>query len=440
MQDNEKSLLKSDNSHAADAFLRGGLGLTEASAKVFAEVANRFSSDIHVRWDGNTANGKSIIDLVQLNVPNEQVIRIITKGSDAELALTALEQAMMDGLEPDVDEQEDRAMTGFQGAKDVRRGKAAAPGLAIAVAHVWLSDEIAINRLSEGYQKERNKFLSALISARQELQKLIGEASEDASLLAALFAEQLNQLDDPTLLEATDREIRAGLSALEAFAHVVQTQEVVYELEARVLNCLAGNSAQQRLRQLPANPVILVAHSLSPSDYTLLDPERVAGIVLESDLGKSLAGKILKIRGIPCVSNIGASVDPLRSGTPLIVDGDSGLVVVKPNAEAYKSARELIRARTDKKNRNEWSKNARSSESASYFQHSVEHFAAAAKIAAEFDIPALELSPKAESDIRRVGASRGLPGDIEVDKPNFGSTDKPPRRKRRMWDFLLGRS
>lgn len=454
MQDNEKSLLKSENSHAADAYLRNRTGLSGASAKVFAQVANRFSSDVLVRWDRQTVNGKSAEDLAQLNVPSEQVIRIITRGKDAEPALTALEQAVMDGLEPDDADLNEPRLSGFEGVKDVRHGKPAAPGLAIASAHVWHPDEVAVSSLSEGYHKERNKILSALITSRQELQKLIAETSEnDASLLASLFAEQLNQLDDPELLEDTDAELRLGLSAREAFAKVIQDHGSLHELEERVLNCLAGYGTQSRLKQLPPNPIILVARSLSPSDYSLLDPERVAGVILESDPARSLAIKLLKVRGIPCVSHMGAMEYPIRSGTPLILDGDSGLVVVKPDSEAYRAARALIRLRTEKKSQQKWeAENPKPTEAPNLPSHSIEHFAAAAKIAAELDIPglgvsprseneirragaSLNVSPRGENEIRRAGASRDLPNDISIDKPDPGAGEH--RRKKRMWDFFL---
>lgn len=455
MLENDRTLSQSENSHAADAYLRGAYGLKGPAAVAFAQIAKHFRSDVQVRFDSRLINGKSAADLARANIGTDQVIRIITRGPDAEEALTALERAVMDGLESEADiVEEEEVLENLEGSLDVRHGTPAAPGLAIASAFVWHPPELSVNALSEGYPKERNKFLSALIVARQELQKLMVEAADfEGSLLAPMFAEQLNLLDDSELLESTDVEIRSGLSAMEAFVKVAQKISLPHDVEDRVLNILGGLSSSARMKSLPINPIILIARSIAPSDYALLDPERVAGVVLETDLSQSLALKLLKSRAIPCVSRLGASENPIRSGLPLIIDGDAGIVVVKPDAHAYRVARSLMRSRTERKDRAfsvkvkakekekvKEEKKSRSHEIPIFTAEAVDHSLAAAKIVAELDVPLRSpmVDAKPEISPRRMGATRDMNEVVSID-PEVRSEAKVGGRKRRMWDVFFHR-
>lgn len=58
----------------------------------FAELAMRFSSEVIVSSDTHTADGKSMIDLIQLNAPPGSVIRLRIEGEDAEEAMRNLVQ------------------------------------------------------------------------------------------------------------------------------------------------------------------------------------------------------------------------------------------------------------------------------------------------------------------------------------------------------------
>lgn len=62
----------------------------------FAELAARFSADVMVSSDAHTADGKSMIDLIQLNAPPGSVIRLRIEGDDAEEAMRSLVQFLKD--------------------------------------------------------------------------------------------------------------------------------------------------------------------------------------------------------------------------------------------------------------------------------------------------------------------------------------------------------
>src|SRR3954453_7289859 len=78
---------------------------------------------------------------------------------------------------------------------------------------------------------------------------------------------------------------------------------------------------------------VLVAHDLSPAQAAALDPDRVRAVVLGGGSPTSHASILIRSLGIPAVVSAGAAVLDLAEGTPVVVDGTTGCVVVDPTVE-----------------------------------------------------------------------------------------------------------
>jgi len=68
------------------------LGLHLRAAAALAKLAESFESEVLVRKDGTTANGKSVIALVTLNAPLGTSLEIVAEGPDAEQAVSDLKE------------------------------------------------------------------------------------------------------------------------------------------------------------------------------------------------------------------------------------------------------------------------------------------------------------------------------------------------------------
>lgn len=81
------------NNHSMEKelIIQNELGLHARPAAMFVKVANQFSSDIFLEKDGARVNGKSIMGVMMLAASKGSRIRLIAKGADAQLALSALE-------------------------------------------------------------------------------------------------------------------------------------------------------------------------------------------------------------------------------------------------------------------------------------------------------------------------------------------------------------
>ena len=74
--------------------LKNKLGLHARPAAIFVKTASRFESEITIEKNGEEVNGKSLIGLLMLAAEYDSTLSVSAAGSDAYLALDALENLM----------------------------------------------------------------------------------------------------------------------------------------------------------------------------------------------------------------------------------------------------------------------------------------------------------------------------------------------------------
>jgi phosphotransferase system enzyme I (PtsI) len=111
----------------------------------------------------------------------------------------------------------------------------------------------------------------------------------------------------------------------------------VLDLERRVLGHLMG-AQESRLAQLDA-PAIVVAHELTPSQAAAMDRAKV--IAIATDLGGRTGHTSIVARALGLPSVVGCqrlSVE-VEEGDELIVDGNEGVVILRPDARTLEEYR-----------------------------------------------------------------------------------------------------
>ena len=83
--------------------------------------------------------------------------------------------------------------------------------------------------------------------------------------------------------------------------------------------------------------VILVAHDLSPADTLQMNLNHIAGFI--TDIGGKVSHTAILARslGIPAVVGLEVATSLINGGDPLIIDGESGEVVINPTEEISES-------------------------------------------------------------------------------------------------------
>jgi phosphocarrier protein HPr len=71
--------------------LKNKLGMHARAAAAFVKVAEKFKAEIHLEYQGETADGKSILGILTLACPYGGELTVKAKGVDARAAMDALE-------------------------------------------------------------------------------------------------------------------------------------------------------------------------------------------------------------------------------------------------------------------------------------------------------------------------------------------------------------
>jgi phosphoenolpyruvate-protein phosphotransferase len=235
-------------------------------------------------------------------------------------------------------------------------GVCASAGLAIGHVVQLSRPEIRVAESGQGATYETAEFDRAHAAVKADLHRRI-ETSQGAQRSVA--EAHLEFLEDPELLDATRELIAQGKSAGHAWRQAIQRyialvgeaddariQERVddlLDLETQVLLAVSGQISQSMLA-LPDNAIVL-AKELLPSQFSQLDPTKLAGICTASGGPTSHVAILAAAMGVPAVVAAGAAVLEVPNGTRVLLDADNGLLTVDPNAFELETAEKLLAAR-----------------------------------------------------------------------------------------------
>lgn len=90
-------------------------------------------------------------------------------------------------------------------------------------------------------------------------------------------------------------------------------------------------------------PIVLLADELMPSHLTSLRKKNIVAIATSGGGRTSHAAILARALGTPAVAGLGAALGGVANGTPVVVDGRNGTVIVKPSDEAARKYRQEIR-------------------------------------------------------------------------------------------------
>lgn len=227
-------------------------------------------------------------------------------------------------------------------------GRPASPGLAFSKLFV-LPDRSseAAQQPSGDAAAEAGRLRRAIAQAVQELEAVSQAAAEDAREILEF---QIAMLSDEALSEPALASIAEGEGASASWAAALDAQIADYEsagdeyfraraadlqdLRDRVLSALSGRGTEA----VPAGTV-LVARDLQPSRFLGIAWGEGSAIALAAGSPTSHVALLARARGIPMVVGLGADVLHVASGEDAMLDGESGTLVISPDAQTETSAR-----------------------------------------------------------------------------------------------------
>lgn len=205
---------------------------------------------------------------------------------------------------------------------------------------------------TSGTEAEIARFDAAVSLASEELEQVTermkaekGRYSAETSILEAYTL----MLGDSTLREDVVSGISAGHQcaewALEASVEIMCGQlrktddpylaERSHDFEFvrdRILRALSGDTEAELTDENP-EPVIIVAHDLSPAQTATLTKDKVLALVTEVGTRTSHTAILARALEIPAVVGVAGLLEHVGDGDMLVVDGIHGNLVVSPSEE-----------------------------------------------------------------------------------------------------------
>ena len=354
-----------DNTEAIELRLRvePRLGLHARPAARFVAAVSDFDARIEVRnatRSTGPADGRSLIGLAVLNARRGDEIIVHARGDDAAEALAALRALAAENFG---DASEEPAATGDERplapaapadgvapASGARlHGVAASAGIAIGPARWLHALEPPVDDGPPGSPAdERAQLAAARAAVREELQGARAAVLRrgGAAAEAEIFTAHTLLLDDVALTGPALRHIDEGAGAGRAWRAAAQEAATAFrtlgdpymreravdveDVGRRVLARLAGTQA----RSASQGPGIVCAEELTPGEAVGLDPGEAWGIVTARGGATAHAAILARALGIPAVVGVGHALLGIAEGTPLILDGEAGIIDVDPGREA----------------------------------------------------------------------------------------------------------
>src|SRR5437667_307116 len=105
----------------------------------------------------------------------------------------------------------------------------------------------------------------------------------------------------------------------------------IQDVTRRIIRNLQGKAPKPMLST--AEPHILVAHNLTPSDTATMNRQLVLGIATDLGSRTSHTAIIARSLNIPAVVGLHDATDKLESGQHVLLDGYTGVLIVDPTPE-----------------------------------------------------------------------------------------------------------
>lgn len=205
---------------------------------------------------------------------------------------------------------------------------------------------------------EIRRFDEARAWARERIRQVRDEtAARVGEIEAKIFEPQMLMLDDPDLVEGTYAYIRDNyLSAERAFewrlleirsrfldtahAMVVDRLADLRDIRLRVLGRLQRRD--DLLLEMPDDGAVLCLPELTPSLTLQIDPERAAGVLTVGGSRTSHSAVLARSMGIPMVVGVGADLEEVGDGSPVLLDGGTGRIIVDPTDTETQAYRRMV--------------------------------------------------------------------------------------------------
>lgn len=233
-------------------------------------------------------------------------------------------------------------------------GVAVCGGVAAGPAAMQKKEDAVARGGAQDARAQIERFEKAVREAKKRLEELFLQASLQAGdEAAAVFKAQQMILADEEFSGRIVRTIReekinAEYAVSEAgayFSGIFENLEDAYmraraadirEVAQLLAQALGGAAKKTRLQR----PSVVLADALTPAQLLEMDREMLLAVVTVQGTPFSHAAILARALHIPAVTGVNLPLDTIKEGTPVLVDGFSGEVILKPGEADVRAARQ----------------------------------------------------------------------------------------------------
>jgi phosphoenolpyruvate-protein phosphotransferase/dihydroxyacetone kinase phosphotransfer subunit len=341
-------------------------GLHARPAARLVRCISSFTSECELEGPSKAkgpASGRSLSQLLCLEIGQGQRLRVSARGDDAAALLNAVEalvqsdfaDATAGTLTRNAPATARESAGGLALAPDIGgapgNGIALAPGIGVGPA-CWLhSPSLDVPNVSSDEPEREEQLLrralddvlGALLSGKSQSRSARDEEREIFAAHAVLIRDP--DLWDAALASVRERSLTAESAWCERVRALIARHEALLDpyLRARALDVKdVGTRVLLALGAPHEAPevgeAIAVADELTPSDVLMLEAQGVQGILVAEGSATSHATILARGLGVPVVA-APATVASVRTGDWLVVDGFSGDVIRNPDETTLESHR-----------------------------------------------------------------------------------------------------
>jgi len=235
----------------------------------------------------------------------------------------------------------------------VYQGKPVCEGIAFGRIAVYHRKETRVDQTGiDDVEGELRRFDAAMDKTLAQLRELYEKALKDADESSAqIFDVHQMMLTDGDFLDSVheiivSQAVNAGFAVAttaETFADMFASMDDEYmkaraadvrDIAGQLISVLAGNTEEQLIL---AEPSIIVADDLSPSETVKMDKKLILSFVTKHGSTNSHTAILSRVMNIPAIVSAGELPLDDLDGAEAIVDGETGILYVSPDDETRRA-------------------------------------------------------------------------------------------------------
>jgi phosphotransferase system enzyme I (PtsI) len=240
---------------------------------------------------------------------------------------------------------------------NILQGIAASSGIAIGKVFLLEDDEFCLIQREiskDETKKEIARFREALAKTRAEMintkEKISKTLGKEYARLADAY---LLILEDPLITRDVIKKINEGVNAeyglFRILEKVIRSFEMIedeyfrerkhdiQDVGKKILRHLLGKE-RRPLSDITSESIV-VAHNLTPADTISMRENLVKGFVTDIGGRTSHTAIVAQSLEIPAVVGLKNITGQVREGSPIIIDGNQGMVIINPTPEILENYR-----------------------------------------------------------------------------------------------------